>query len=432
MRRRWSLLRLEPFGEFEDPHAAPLANRCDDEGGPAPAWTLRRAVQNRLAMFVFGLVFMVFPAITFAQLVHTPGRIAVAVAQMAALVVLYAGTSLVADLSLRARCAYLGAFAAVMASTAFLIGFYFSGFGVYFAIMIASLVPWRVARGLVVVWGVWLALLGLITAQWTPVFIALIAVGIGWAVGTGMEQGRVAAKLRQVELRATELAVVSERERIARDLHDILGHSLTAVSIKAGLAGRLVGIDDAGARAQIADVEAIARQALADVRSTASAMRQVRLATEIASARSVLLAAGITAEAPSALDPLPESVSELLGYAVREAVTNVVRHSGATRCVITAGPGTVCLADDGIGLGRVRMRGRSDGSGLRGLGQRLEAGGGELVLEAGLPRDGGHGLAVRAVVPLQPVPEPGGAPSAVAVPMPEPADRAAEPARGER
>ena len=88
-------------------------------------------------------------------------------------------------------------------------------------------------------------------------------------------------------MRVNTLSVAAERERIGRDLHDILGHSLTAISIKAGLAARLVDLDPAAAKAQIAEIEQVSRQALADVRTTASGMREVRLATEIASARSV-------------------------------------------------------------------------------------------------------------------------------------------------
>ena len=93
-------------------------------------------------------------------------------------------------------------------------------------------------------------------------------------------------------------------------------------------------------------------EALADVRATASGIREVRVATELASARSVLLAAGIEARVPSAVPPLPGGVNELFGYVIREAVTNVVRHSDASMCIIAVGEHQVSVADDGVGFSR--------------------------------------------------------------------------------
>ena len=129
---------------------------------------------------------------------------------------------------------------------------------------------------------------------------------IGLATGGGMEAGRIGARLNRAEQRVSTLAVAAERERIGRDLHDILGHSLTAISIKSGLARKLLETDPAAARSQMAEVEEVARQALADVRATASAIREVRVATEVASARSVLLAGGIEARLPTAIERLPD------------------------------------------------------------------------------------------------------------------------------
>ena len=127
------------------------------------------------------------------------------------------------------------------------------------------------------------------------------------------------------------------------------------------------GIDQI--KAQIAEIEQVSRQALADVRTTASGMREVRLATEIASARSVLLAAGIESRMPSALPPLTDRMSELMGYVVREAVTNVVRHSRAGVCTVVVRPSAVEVRDDGRGL----PSGVRSGSGLLGLRTRVEA-----------------------------------------------------------
>ena len=151
--------------------------------------------------------------------------------------------------------------------------------------------------------------------------------------------------------------------------------------------------DPPGAQAQMAEVEGIARQALADVRATASGIREVRVATELASARSVLLAAGVEARVPSAVPQLPEGVNELFGYVIREAVTNVVRHSEASQCTIDVGEHHVSVADDGVGFSRDAAAG---GTGLRGLAARVEAAGGRLEVDT----SPGSGTRVTATVNL--------------------------------
>ncbi|MDO5677678.1 MAG: histidine kinase [Propionibacteriaceae bacterium] len=206
------------------------------------------------------------------------------------------------------------------------------------------------------------------------VVMAAMALTIGLSIAMGLETERTRKKLKASEERTAVLAVAAERERIGRDLHDILGHSLTTIAVKADLAERLMGRDDAAARAEVAELAAVARQALADVRATASGMREVRLATEIASARSVLTAAGVEAVTPVALPVLSDRDSELLGYAVREAVTNVVRHADATTCTITFDDGVLTVADDGRGM-KNPDRG---GSGLKGLRRRIEEADGQL------------------------------------------------------
>jgi len=199
-------------------------------------------------------------------------------------------------------------------------------------------------------------------------------------------------ELRRTREALAIAAVAAERERIGRDLHDILGHSLTAITVKAGLARRLVGRDDDAAATEIGEVERLAREALADVRATASGYRKVTLAAELAVARSVLGAAGVVARLPAAIDDVDPSVRELFGYVVREAATNVVRHAHATSCTITAGPGWVQIVDDGAGTDGTSP----SGSGLSGLADRVRAAGGSLT--AG-PRPEG-GFAVRACMPV--------------------------------
>ncbi len=222
---------------------------------------------------------------------------------------------------------------------------------------------------------------------------------------------RLNRELRRTREALAVAAVAAERERIGRDLHDILGHSLTAIAVKAGLARRLVGRDDDAAATEIGEVERLAREALADVRATASGYRDVSLAAQLAVAGSVLRAAGITATLPAAVDDVAAAHRELFGYVVREAVTNVVRHAHATRCTITAGPDFVQIVDDGTAAGSSAAGSSAAGSsaagsGLSGLADRVRAAGG--VLEAG-PRAGG-GFSVRASMPVPAVRAPADAP----------------------
>ncbi|MEU1587527.1 histidine kinase [Micromonospora sp. NPDC005710] len=182
---------------------------------------------------------------------------------------------------------------------------------------------------------------------------------------------------RNSELRAAQqeigrLAVAEERARAARDLHDILGHSLTVVAIKAELAGRLIEVDRDRAAVEIAEVEALARAALADVRQTVGAYREVTLVAELAGARSALAAAGIAADLPAEVPDLPEEWDALFGWAVREGVTNVVRHSGARCCVIRVHPDRVEIADDGRGPSTPDPKGNGL-VGLRERARRLDA-----------------------------------------------------------
>jgi two-component system sensor histidine kinase DesK len=193
------------------------------------------------------------------------------------------------------------------------------------------------------------------------------------------------------------LAVQEERNRFARDLHDILGHSLTVVTMKAELAGRLVHVDPDAAEREIVDVERLAREALADVRAAVAGYRGVTLVAELANARSALRAAGIAAELPTAVDQVPGERRALFGWAVREGVTNVVRHSGAKRCTVTVGPDAVDVLDDGHGrpeVGEPSDGGMQAGHGLVGLGERARAQGGRV-----LTRSTSEGFHLRVELP---------------------------------
>lgn len=179
---------------------------------------------------------------------------------------------------------------------------------------------------------------------------------------------------RQLRLARDEVAVLAverERERIARDMHDILGHSLTVISVKAELAARLFDVDVDRARAEVVEVNALARSALADVRAMVTATRAVTLAGELAGARQAFDSAGIAAEVPGTIEQVPDRLRELFAWGIREGTTNVLRHSDATRVQVTMTADTLTFDDDGHGL----AADPSAGNGLRGLSERARAAG---------------------------------------------------------
>jgi two-component system, NarL family, sensor histidine kinase DesK len=236
-----------------------------------------------------------------------------------------------------------------------------------------------------------------------------------WAVAGSVALGSLAAfgfqalirrtwELRAAQQEVSRLAADRERMRIARDLHDLLGHSLTAAAVKAQLAGRLVGQDDARALAEIGDVERLTRQVLADVRAAVAGYREVSLAVELATAREVLTAAGMSADLPGAVDEVPAGLRELFGWAVREGVTNAVRHSGASRVRVRVSPTGVEITDDGRGLPGPGAR--AGGSGLTGLAERAAAAGGRL--ETGPLPGGGYRLHLTAPTPAATATAPAG------------------------
>jgi two-component system sensor histidine kinase DesK len=178
------------------------------------------------------------------------------------------------------------------------------------------------------------------------------------------------------------LAVADERNRFARDLHDILGHSLTVITVKAELANRLLDVDPERARSELADLERLSRDALADVRRAVEGYRDLTLPGELARAREALRAAGIDADLPNSAEVVPSELRELFAWTVREGVTNVIRHSRASRCAVELGAERVCVRDDGVGP----SNDSSQGHGLAGLRERAAAAGAVLVARTLRPR----------------------------------------------
>ncbi|MFC9760909.1 sensor histidine kinase [Rhodococcus jostii] len=246
------------------------------------------------------------------------------------------------------------------------------------------------------------AWLGGITALTVAVLVELISTVMDWGSGTGLSLGVCAAAFamfgvtklinRNIELvrerEASErLAVQEERTRMARDLHDILGHSLTVITVKAELVGRLLDIDVDRARSEVADLERLSRDALADVRQAVQGIRGLSLPVEIARAGEALRSAGIEAELPNSTESVPTGLRELFAWTVREGVTNVVRHSGATHCSVRVGEREVTVVDDGAGCSE-----SVHGTGLVGLRERAAAAGARVVITH--PQPGGFSLHV--------------------------------------
>ena len=350
-----------------------------DPGAQGLPWYRMVLSQNRV--YLLSVFFLTIPLIYGVG--TAPWRYAALVACCLSTATFYLGTVLVTGWGFWARTAWLGAMTvsvvgvSVVAADLGPLGYY----STYVLVAAALLLPWRMSRYLIVVVGVGGIVAGMNTeAAPMPAIMAATGTVVALSIAQGLENRRITAALDRAEQRTAVLAVAAERERIGRDLHDILGHSLTAIAVRADLAARLVDRDSARAVTEIEALAAIARQALADVRATASGMREVRLATEVAAARSVLGAAGIECRAPNAIGALSDADSELLGYVVREAVTNVVRHSGANVCVLTldqdaTGHTRLAVSDDGKGFTGRR------GGGLTGLAQRVEEAGGELELD---------------------------------------------------
>jgi two-component system, NarL family, sensor histidine kinase DesK len=234
------------------------------------------------------------------------------------------------------------------------------------------------------------------------------------------------SRLRRTRAELARAAVAEERLRIARDLHDLLGHSLSLITLKAELAGRVLRTDPDRAAKEIGELESVARQSLADVRGAVAGFRQPDLAGELVAARQLLDAAGITAKITSAdTAGLPRDVDSALAWAVREGATNVVRHSTATQVFIAVSvEPTEAVAEirdnghaatDGNGLlrtggsdpaaltagpdGRAALalpRPSFTGSGLAGLTERVRSLGGEIAAGA----ISGHGFLLRVAIPV--------------------------------
>lgn len=251
--------------------------------------------------------------------------------------------------------------------------------GVFSALQVPS--PWWPRTTLAVAL---LPLVSIFAGDGFPAFFFLMV----WPIIIGMVLLRIftEGEQRALEGRAA-LALVAERERVARDVHDVLGHSLTALSVKAELAARLIDVDPARAKAELESIQETARQALAEVRATVGGLRAGNLEAELATLPRVLADAGIATTLEGSVADTDPRHRTLLAWVLRESVTNVVRHAHASHVVIRLDQSGLTVADDGTG------RDRAEGNGLRGMRERVSAAGGTLELS------GDPGTRVQVVLP---------------------------------
>ncbi|HXW07868.1 MAG TPA: sensor histidine kinase [Vicinamibacterales bacterium] len=270
-----------------------------------------------------------------------------------------------------------------------------SSFVIYAAAFLGEAAPPRIAfRWLAVIVAIvalesWL--LALHPVFWIPAVALSLLVG-----GTNVhfaEMRRKDRALIKAHEEAEHLAAIAERERIARDLHDLLGHTLSVIVLKSELAAKIADRDPVRATAEIRDVERISRSALAEVRRAIHGYRGERLADEMTAARRALEAAGVSLEEELGSVALGVDEERALALGLREACTNVVRHARATRCRVTltqaAGVVRLTIHDDGVG-GVLE-----EGAGLAGMRGRLTAVGGRVL------RDGSNGTRLMLEVPAR-------------------------------
>ena len=234
---------------------------------------------------------------------------------------------------------------------------------------------WIIIAAIIAVVGIESVVLRLPGWFWIVAIVLAIFVGAMNIHAAQRKQANAKLKLAYDEIE--RLAKVAERERIARDLHDLLGHTLSLIVLKSELAGKLLGHDPTRARQEIQDLEQVSRDALSEVRQAVRGYRAGNLISEIARARTTLETAGVTVDCQMEPVALAAPQENMMALALREAVTNVVRHANATRCTIRVG-----LADGQCSMEVVdngKGGAAEEGSGLRGMRERAEALGGKVT-----------------------------------------------------
>ncbi|TCU81866.1 two-component system sensor histidine kinase DesK [Curtobacterium sp. PhB191] len=336
---------------------------------------------------VFALLWQVLEIIA----VWTDGRsLRAHVVSSIALAVVYAAYLFAPELmwrrSLRGRVLVLAGVALLAGLLLFVVG----PLAVWTWLLVAALSGFVAER----FWVAAVVVLGIVGAQF------LVAASTGWdtavnsgilfapvitvSVGASMlffgRQREAEQRLGVAQDEITRLAVVEERARFSRDLHDVLGHSLTVVAMKSELAVRLVDVDPARAKTEMQDVERLSREALQGLRRAVSGYREADLDAELVSARAALAAASITAALPEDGEAAGDDVRSLFAWVLREGVTNVLRHAAASRVRVTLTRTALTVEDDGTGvLAPPSTAAVLGGNGLRGLRERADAVGAALT-----------------------------------------------------
>jgi two-component system, NarL family, sensor histidine kinase DesK len=272
-----------------------------------------------------------------------------------------------------------------------------------FIIFASSFIPWilqtpgrafAALAGLILLLGLDALLFHAPVGFWAVSMV--VALGVCGSNIHFAEKNRADHKLRMAQGEVEHLAKVAERERIARDLHDVLGHTLSVIVLKSELAGRLMERDPERAAHEIAEVEKTARMALKEVREAIGGYRSQGLAAEVEMARNTLQTAGVALACESALPKLTAAEETVLCLALREAVTNIVRHAHATQCRMR-----FATTEDRFHLLRVEDDGpypiKQEGNGLRGMRERVQSLGGRFSINSD------HGTTLTVELPVNPV-----------------------------
>jgi two-component system sensor histidine kinase DesK len=352
---------------------------------------------------ILGLLFLIGPISDLADKELAPARVVLICLLLAAFVALFLALlpppRALTRRGPKAIAAALGLLA-LLAGATLLLGApqSFAALFVYFVAAVGLLLPARAAIAVTAVTAGAVAL-GLHASGASGSVVAahaLTIASIGVMLTSLGSHARTIRELRAAREELAELAVNEERLRIARDLPDLLGQSLSVVALKSDLADRLVDDEPEAAHRELADVRRVSRQALTEMRAAVHGYRRLAFSEALDSAGAALSAAGIDLRVDGTAEHLPEEVENVLAWTLREATTNVVRHSGARACEVRVETGRTAVAlqvdDDGV----AEPSSNGDGMGLTGLAERARSLHG--TLEAGARPGGGYRL--RLQVPL--------------------------------
>jgi two-component system sensor histidine kinase DesK len=329
-----------------------------------------------------GLWYLLFPFIPIAIPLFGHADVKLTLLSCAVFLPLYFGSFWARDTRIRIGVAFA---VALLGAGLFPANTYSNTFTVYACVMAAGMSRRQVALVFLIAQGL-LAAAAFSTqsaqlASFIMVLTVLVGISATLATRFYIAKARKQHALRLSHDEISRLAKVAERERIGRDLHDLLGHTLSVIALKSELATRIGPRDAAAAIREMSEVSRIAREALTQVRRAVAGMREMGLAAELANARLALSAAMVEFEYPAQALELHPEIETVLALALREAVTNVIRHADARRCRASIAREdamvTLRIADDGQGGAR------GEGGGLSGMRTRIEQIGGSLGIVTG-------------------------------------------------